>query len=81
MSVAETRISPFSSKSLTIKPPSHPTYDLKGVIKLALAEDAGDRGLRTCSPFSFYALIKIDYSNIYSDFCITIVFFFLNVMY
>jgi hypothetical protein len=27
-----------------VKPPSHPTYDMKGVIKLALAEDAGDRG-------------------------------------
>ncbi|KAJ8441238.1 hypothetical protein Cgig2_033962 [Carnegiea gigantea] len=25
-------------------PPSHPTYDLKGVIKLALAEDSADRG-------------------------------------
>ncbi|GMH27429.1 hypothetical protein Nepgr_029272 [Nepenthes gracilis] len=30
--------------SMLIKPPTHPTYDLKGVIKLALAEDAGDRG-------------------------------------
>lgn len=30
--------------SMAIKPPSHPTYDLKAVIKLALAEDAGDTG-------------------------------------
>ncbi|GAB2296973.1 Quinolinate phosphoribosyltransferase [decarboxylating] 1a [Dionaea muscipula] len=31
-------------ESMAINPPSHPTYDLKGVIKLALAEDAGTRG-------------------------------------
>lgn len=29
-------------------PPVHPTYDLKGVIKLALSEDAGDKGDVTC---------------------------------
>lgn len=34
-------------ESLVMKPPAHPTYDLKEVIKLALSEDAGDRG-----PFS-----------------------------
>ncbi|XP_050231989.1 quinolinate phosphoribosyltransferase [decarboxylating] 1a [Mercurialis annua] len=34
---------------MTIKPPSHPTYDLKGIIKLALDEDAGDRGDITCA--------------------------------
>lgn len=28
----------------TIPPPSHPTYDLKGVIKLALAEDSAHQG-------------------------------------
>lgn len=33
--------------SLVIKPPAHPTYDLKQVIKLALSEDAGDRGQYT----------------------------------
>ncbi|XP_062111070.1 quinolinate phosphoribosyltransferase [decarboxylating] 1a [Humulus lupulus] len=33
-----------SIKSMVIEPPSHPTYDLNGVIKLALAEDAGDLG-------------------------------------
>lgn len=33
---------------MAIKPPSHPTYDLEAVIKLALAEDAGDRGDVTC---------------------------------
>ncbi|GAA0140897.1 hypothetical protein LIER_02165 [Lithospermum erythrorhizon] len=30
------------------KPPAHPTYDLKGVIKLALSEDAADIGDVTC---------------------------------
>ncbi|CAI9095959.1 OLC1v1032006C1 [Oldenlandia corymbosa var. corymbosa] len=34
--------------SLVVKPPEHPTYDLKGVIQLALSEDAGDRGDVTC---------------------------------
>lgn len=33
-----------SQGSMAIKPPSHPTYDLKAVIKLALAEDAGHTG-------------------------------------
>ncbi|KAF9587658.1 hypothetical protein IFM89_004490 [Coptis chinensis] len=31
-----------------ITPPYHPTYDLNAVIKLALSEDAGDRGDVTC---------------------------------
>nr|GMD20996.1 nicotinate-nucleotide pyrophosphorylase [carboxylating], chloroplastic [Ipomoea batatas] len=35
-------------ESLAVKPPAHPTYDLKGVIHLALSEDAGDRGDVTC---------------------------------
>ncbi|KAG0452719.1 hypothetical protein HPP92_025383 [Vanilla planifolia] len=30
--------------SMVAMPPSHPTYDIKAVIALALAEDAGDRG-------------------------------------
>ncbi|KAL8035064.1 hypothetical protein ABFX02_12G073000 [Erythranthe guttata] len=34
--------------SLVVKPPAHPTYDLNGVIQLALSEDAGDRGDVTC---------------------------------
>lgn len=34
-----------TTDSLVIKPPAHPTYDLKAVIKLALAEDAGNIGL------------------------------------
>ncbi|XP_027360279.1 nicotinate-nucleotide pyrophosphorylase [carboxylating], chloroplastic isoform X2 [Abrus precatorius] len=38
----------ISYESFAIKPPMHPTYDLKGIIKLALAEDAGDRGDVTC---------------------------------
>ncbi|KAI3714357.1 hypothetical protein L1987_72955 [Smallanthus sonchifolius] len=37
-----------SIESVIIKPPVHPTYDLKGVIKLALSEDAGDKGDVTC---------------------------------
>ncbi|XP_010265929.1 PREDICTED: nicotinate-nucleotide pyrophosphorylase [carboxylating], chloroplastic isoform X1 [Nelumbo nucifera] len=39
---------PVSLESLVVKPPSHPTYDLKAVIKLALSEDAGDLGDVTC---------------------------------
>ncbi|WOK99910.1 hypothetical protein Cni_G08622 [Canna indica] len=35
-------------ESMAVKPPSHPTYDLKAVIALALSEDAGDRGDITC---------------------------------
>ncbi|CAD6223892.1 unnamed protein product [Miscanthus lutarioriparius] len=31
-----------------VAPPAHPTYDLKAVIALALAEDAGDRGDVSC---------------------------------
>ncbi|KAG5603993.1 hypothetical protein H5410_025485 [Solanum commersonii] len=34
--------------SLVVKPPAHPTYDLKGVIQLALSEDAGDLGDVSC---------------------------------
>ncbi|CAN0898325.1 Nicotinate-nucleotide pyrophosphorylase [carboxylating], chloroplastic [Linum grandiflorum] len=35
-------------KSMTIKPPSHPTYDMTAIIKQALAEDAGNIGDVTC---------------------------------
>lgn len=35
---------------MVVRPPSHPTYDLKAVIRLALSEDAGDRGV-----FLFFA--------------------------
>ncbi|CAA7391195.1 unnamed protein product [Spirodela intermedia] len=38
----------LSVPSTTIEPPFHPTYDMKTVIGLALAEDAGDRGDVTC---------------------------------
>ncbi|KAG5562805.1 hypothetical protein RHGRI_005508 [Rhododendron griersonianum] len=48
MSVTGMRNAGLSIESISIKPPSHLTYDLKGVIKLALAEDAGDRGDVTC---------------------------------
>lgn len=44
MSASKTRNPRVTLESLVIKPPSHPTYDLKGIIKLALAEDAGDLG-------------------------------------
>ncbi|XP_010518540.1 PREDICTED: nicotinate-nucleotide pyrophosphorylase [carboxylating], chloroplastic-like [Camelina sativa] len=37
-----------SQGSMAIKPPSHPTYDLKAVVNLALAEDAGHTGDVTC---------------------------------
>ena len=45
MSSTNVTSSMVSSKSFAIKPPVHPTYDLKNIIKLALAEDAGDQGL------------------------------------
>lgn len=45
MSVSEAAIHGSSVGSMAVKPPSHPTYDIKTVIKLALAEDAGDRGV------------------------------------
>lgn len=45
MSGIETRSPRISFESMVIKPPSHPTYDLRAVIKLALAEDVGDQGL------------------------------------
>lgn len=48
MSATGTRNPGISIQSVAVKPPSHPTYDLKGVIKLALTEDAGDRGDVTC---------------------------------
>ncbi|GKV42907.1 hypothetical protein SLEP1_g50265 [Rubroshorea leprosula] len=48
MSATQTRNAGISFESLAIKPPLHPTYDLKGIIKLALSEDSGDRGDVTC---------------------------------
>jgi hypothetical protein len=42
MGTTETR--PGSSRRSSIPPPVHPTYDLQQLIRLALAEDAGDRG-------------------------------------
>nr|CAB59429.1 quinolinate phosphoribosyltransferase [Nicotiana rustica] len=35
-------------ESLEVKPPAHPTYDLKEVMQLALSEDAGNLGDVTC---------------------------------
>lgn len=52
-------------ESLAVKPPAHPTYDLKGVIQLALSEDAGDRGiepqplLNTHMSVSVYVIVCI----------------------
>ena len=41
MAVAETTT---PEMNLGIPPPAHPTYDLLHIIRLALAEDAGDQG-------------------------------------
>lgn len=49
--MSATGYSGISLETIAVKPPSHPTYDLKGVIKLALAEDAADGGKVTCFPF------------------------------
>lgn len=46
MSATQTENPRISFESLPIQPPSHPTYDLWGVIKSAIAEDAGDQGLK-----------------------------------
>lgn len=48
MSATEVTNPTISYESFAVKPPLHPTYDLKGIIKLALAEDAGDQGDITC---------------------------------
>jgi nicotinate-nucleotide pyrophosphorylase (carboxylating) len=48
MSISATTNHSVSVKPMAVNPPAHPTYDLKGVIKLALAEDAGDLGDVTC---------------------------------
>ena len=44
MSAIATKNTGIAAASLGVKPPAHPTYDLKGVIELALSEDAGDLG-------------------------------------
>lgn len=45
---ARPRAAPMSAEARApaspVAPPAHPTYDLRAVIVLALAEDAGDRG-------------------------------------
>lgn len=43
-------------ESLEVKPPAHPTYDLKGVMQLALSEDAGNLGLVLAYIFYFILL-------------------------
>ncbi|XP_071926909.1 quinolinate phosphoribosyltransferase [decarboxylating] 1a isoform X2 [Coffea arabica] len=48
MSAIATKNTGIAAASLGVKPPAHPTYDLKGVIQLALSEDAGDLGDVTC---------------------------------
>ncbi|MQL87880.1 hypothetical protein Taro_020432 [Colocasia esculenta] len=48
ISAVDAAKSDLSFASMVIKPPSHPTYDLKAIIRLALSEDAGDRGDVTC---------------------------------
>ncbi|KAL2319229.1 hypothetical protein Fmac_028198 [Flemingia macrophylla] len=44
MSTTEVTSPRISFELCAIQPPEHPTYDLKGIIKLALSEDAGDLG-------------------------------------
>ncbi|KAG7031460.1 Nicotinate-nucleotide pyrophosphorylase [carboxylating], chloroplastic [Cucurbita argyrosperma subsp. argyrosperma] len=44
MSASVSKDSGISVASVAIQPPSHPTYDLRGVIKLALAEDSANFG-------------------------------------
>lgn len=48
MSAMATKNAGRTVESLVVKPPAHPTYDLKGVIQLALSEDAGDLGDVSC---------------------------------
>ncbi|KAE8698989.1 Nicotinate-nucleotide pyrophosphorylase [Hibiscus syriacus] len=48
MAAAQTANVGLSLEAMAIKPPSHPTYDLRDIINLALAEDAGNRGDVTC---------------------------------
>ncbi|PAN13722.1 hypothetical protein PAHAL_2G360200 [Panicum hallii] len=49
---ARPRAAPMSAEARApappVAPPAHPTYDLRGVIALALSEDAGDRGDVSC---------------------------------
>lgn len=44
-STGDTPYAKLSAAPMAVGPPSHPTYDLRAVISLALAEDAGDRGI------------------------------------
>ncbi|CAN4121699.1 unnamed protein product [Withania somnifera] len=48
MSAIATKNAGREVESLVVKPPAHPTYDLKGVIQLSLSEDAGDLGDVSC---------------------------------
>lgn len=45
MSTSVSKDSGISVASVAIQPPSHPTYDLRGIIQLALAEDSADFGI------------------------------------
>ncbi|XVF43644.1 hypothetical protein PTKIN_Ptkin02bG0057000 [Pterospermum kingtungense] len=54
MAAAHTPVVGVSFEAVAINPPSHPTYDLKGIIKLAFAEDARTRGL-VSTPFSRFS--------------------------
>eukprot|EP00897_Mesotaenium_endlicherianum_P002596 jgi/Mesen1/2364/ME000156S01513 len=48
LSVAPPSAPASVNERASIPPPAHPTYDILSVIKLALAEDAGDQGDVTC---------------------------------
>lgn len=53
----------LSFESMALKPPLHPTYDLKEIIKLALAEDAGGQGYLIFFSISFSFLLLIILTN------------------
>lgn len=62
----------MSFESVTLKPPLHPTYDLKGVIQLALAEDAGGQGYLVLSSIFIFQLFSppdFNDSNTWSYLC------------
>lgn len=66
MSAMATKNAGRTVESLVVKPPAHPTYDLKGVIQLALSEDAGDLGLVLTSLFFWCYVNKLIVNFLYN---------------
>ncbi|KAF8398517.1 hypothetical protein HHK36_017446 [Tetracentron sinense] len=60
MSAIDVRNPRNSFEAMVVKPPSHPTYDLKGIIKLALAEDAGDQATPIAGDVTCMATVPVD---------------------